>query len=610
MEGQVTHILGIAPYDGMKTAMERVAEEFPDIHLDAYTGDLEAGAAIVQSLQPDDYDVIISRGGTADRIRAATDLPVISIQLSVYDVLRAIKMAENYSNLYAIVGFPSITQPAHTLCDLLRLDMDIITVHSTDDTSRALDRLREGGYKMVVCDMVTHTLARQKGFDAFLITSGVESLHAAFTQAVEISDWFRKLRRQNLLLKGISRTRSGNTIVLNNGGHLVFHSKEVPPDNLLALLRSKIPDVSPASTLRFFHTEGTEFIRVTGRRVRAGLETYYAFDCQQSQIPIRASKNGLRFFDQAEALQQFMHSFYSISGAMGPLEDQVNAIAATHQPVMILGEAGTGKEQIARALYLRSPQVNSPLVVVDCSLMNDKNWEYLFNHYSSPLNDGNCTVYFQHLEHLAWSWQQELLAVATETNLSHRVRLLFSSVCADSQPLPEPVQILRSQLGCLTLQLPSLRSRRDELPSLATLYLSSLNAEQGKQIIGFDPRAAEQLLDYSWPNNCTQFKQVLQELVTLTDSAYIRGSVVAEILARERRIFHSENTAPAISLTEGGTLDEIILRAVRQTLEAVGGNQTLAAKQLGISRTTLWRYLNPKDKKGAGPSPHPAQPHP
>ena len=122
MEGQVTHILGIAPYDGMQTAMERVAEEFPNIQLDAYTGDLEAGASIVRSVQLENYDVIISRGGTADRIREVTDLPVVSIQLSVYDVLRAIKMAENYSNLYAIVGFPSITEPAHTLCDLLRLE--------------------------------------------------------------------------------------------------------------------------------------------------------------------------------------------------------------------------------------------------------------------------------------------------------------------------------------------------------------------------------------------------------------------------------------------------------------------------------------------------------
>ena len=67
-------------------------------------------------------------------------------------------------------------------------------------------------------------------------------------------------------------------------------------------------------------------------------------------------------------------------------------------------------------------------------------------------------------------------------------------------------------------------------------------------------------------------------------------------LARERRAFHSDSALPAAgSAAEGGTLDEIILNAVHQTLDAAGGNQTLAAKRLGISRTTLWRYLNPRD---------------
>ena len=172
---------------------------------------------------------------------------MVSIQLSVYDVLRAIKMAENYSNLYAIVGFPSITQPAHTLCNLLRLDMGIITIHNLEETNRALDRLREGGYKMVVSDMVTHTLARQKGFDAFLITSGVESLHDAFTQAIQISDRFRQLRRQNQLLEGVARSRSGNTIILDAAGQLAYAAREQPGETLLSLLRSRIPDIPSAA---------------------------------------------------------------------------------------------------------------------------------------------------------------------------------------------------------------------------------------------------------------------------------------------------------------------------------------------------------------------------
>ena len=79
-----------------------------------FTGDLDVGVAIVQSMSPNSYDCIISRGGTAELIRQVTDLPVVEIQLSVYDVLSTMKLAENYSNRYAIVGFPALrSRPIH-----------------------------------------------------------------------------------------------------------------------------------------------------------------------------------------------------------------------------------------------------------------------------------------------------------------------------------------------------------------------------------------------------------------------------------------------------------------------------------------------------------------
>ena len=81
------------------------------------------------------------RGGTAELLKQKLTMPVVEITFSVYDILRAIKMAENYNSLYAIVGFPSITGPAHTLCDLLRFNTDIVTVHSEAEVRSALERL-------------------------------------------------------------------------------------------------------------------------------------------------------------------------------------------------------------------------------------------------------------------------------------------------------------------------------------------------------------------------------------------------------------------------------------------------------------------------------------
>ena len=112
-------VLGIVPYEGMKTAMEREAEIYPDICLDVQTGDLEAGADIVRSLSPGAYDCIISRGGTAQLIRQATNIPVVEIQLSVYDVLRAIRLPRATPTAAPWSAFPASPNrliPSATCC--------------------------------------------------------------------------------------------------------------------------------------------------------------------------------------------------------------------------------------------------------------------------------------------------------------------------------------------------------------------------------------------------------------------------------------------------------------------------------------------------------------
>lgn len=587
----VYRILGIAPYEGMKTEMQRVAEEYPDIQLEVYTGDMEEGVAIVREHQDEDFDIVVSRGGTAELIREVSKIPVVAVRPSVYDILRAIKMAENYTKLYAIVGFPDITGPAHTLCDLLRLEVDIITIHSADEVDNTLERLKLGDYKMVIGDMITRTVARQKGMDALLITSGLESFHDAFDQVLAMGQRLHRLRRENFFLRKLIQEKNTNAVILSETGELVYFTQEEPDEAQLRAIRARIPEVPLTQPLKFYQIEHGALYNVTARVLRLGQKKYLSFRYKTSQISLRPEKNGVRSFNETEVTQLFMNSFYSLSGAMGAMEQDIDSIAMTRQPVMILGETGTGKEQIARALYLRGPRVKSPFTVIDCMNMTDKGRDFLFSHYNSPLNDDGGTIYFQHLDRLPEQYRRELLAAVLESDAAKRLRLIFSCTGEEDQPLSESLRVITARLGCLMLHLPPLRARVDELPSLASLYLSTLNMELGKQIIGFDPQAIALLLQYDWPNNYTQFKQVLQELATLTDAAYIRRSTVMNTLAQQRRVYRKTPIHTETADFRPQTLEEITRRAIQRTIDALDGNQTAAAKQLGISRTTLWRYL-------------------
>lgn len=585
------HILGIAPYDGMRTAMERAAETYPDIHLDVFTGDLEEGVAIVKDHLSNSYDCIISRGGTARMIRKVTDIPVIEIRLSVYDVLRTIKLAESYADRYAIVGFSSITEPAHILCDLLRWQIDIITIQDTQQIHATLLNLQQSGYRMVIGDMVTHTVAQEMGMNAFLITSGAESLHTAFEQALSISAGFRRMRLENLFLSRIMSEESETIVVLNEDGELDYAQPVAPQPEMLALLQKKRTEIPAHTALRFYHNQHGRLYRVMAQILRIGTAQYYLFHYDTSQIPLRSGKSGLRSFSKSECEHLFHNSFYNLSGALGELENRIGSLAATRQPLMILGEAGTGKEQIARLLYLRSGLSSKPFILVDCALAGEKTWDYLLNHYSSPLNDSGNTVYFQNFEAISQQQGQQLLALILSTDLSNRERLIFSCTCSGIRTMPKTAGRLMQLLGCLPLVLPTLRSREDEIPSLASLYLGSLNLELGKQITGFESRAIDQLRRFSWPDNYTQFKRVIQELAAVTNGYYIRSTTVAEVLSREQSAFtHDGRPLPADPQAQ--TLNQIIRSAIEQALADNGGNQTAAAKQLGIGRSTLWRHLN------------------
>lgn len=597
-----TRILGIAPYDGMRTAMEQAAQTYPEVELDVFTGDLEEGKAIVQQMPPNAYDCVISRGGTAALIRQVTDLPVVDIQISVYDVLRTMKLAENYTSLYAIVGFPSITEPAHTLCSLLGFNLDILTVHSASEVTHTLERLKEGGYRMVVCDMVTHTIARQMGFDAFLITSGVESLHSAIEQAVNISSWFGRLRQENLFLRSITQGQNGRAIVMEASGAIFYSSMTEVPPALLTALQEHLREIPASGNLKFYYTENDQLYSITAQQLLMNNLQRYLFYCIPSRIPIHTNRPGLRSLNRGECEYLFANSFYSLSGAMGTQDAEIQNLSYVRQPVFICGEPGTGKEQIARYLYLHSSLSNHPFVVANCALMTDKCWDFLLNHYNSPLNTTGNTLYFQNFESIPAAWSTELLDAIDETGLARRVRLIFSCSTYENEPVPAVLRNFSERLGSLNLELSPLRSRSDEIPSLASLYLSSLNLELGKQISGFEPKAIELLRQYPWPNNYTQFKNLLRSLATLTTGPYIRSSLVVELLTKERALRSSHSTAPAADasgVTADRTLDEIIGDAVRQTVAAHSGNRAAAARQLGISRTTLWRYLGKIDTENS-----------
>ena len=550
-------ILSIAPYEAMATSLIRAAEAYPGIQLEAYTGDLQAGVEIAQQLDLSQFDVIISRGGTAEMLRDVTDLPVVEIPVSLYDVLRTIKLAENYTDQTAIVGFPGVTENAHTLCNLMRFDIPIETVHHSEEVTRVLQKLRERNIHTVICDMVTHSVARSEGFQAMLITSGESSLHQALQDAESQGGTFRRIRHENQFLRSMISQDSRYCVVFNMKREKVFALSDILSAELLTVMRRRIPSVPNKGELLFYHHTGGIVHAVSASSFELQGQRYYVFRDQPSQIPLRTVHSGIRSYDAPECEQLFSNSFFTVSGSMGEMEQRLSPIAESGHAVMIVGEEGTGKEQIARALYLRSRLKNHPFIAVDGSRLTDKGWEFLLERHESPLSTEGTAIFFQHMEDAPEQRQNALISLIEETGLTRRLWLLFSCDTLEGETLNSFARKLSVKLGPLSLNLPTLRSRRDEIPALASLYLGNLNMELGKQISGFEPGALEMMTRYNWPGNYTQFKHVLHELTILTPGPYISGTDVAELLAQERKVYRRAPEQAGSLPFSGMTLDEI-----------------------------------------------------
>jgi len=585
-------ILAVAPYEAMAASLKRSAESFPDVRLDAFTGDLQEGVEILKNRDMSVYDAILSRGGTADMIRRITDLPVIEIPVMIYDILRTIKLAENYTDRMAVVGFPGVTGNAHTLCSLLRIRMPIETVHNSEEIPEVLDRLRRQQIDTVICDAVSHRTARNAGFQALLITSGERSLSQAIGIAIQQGRLFRKMKSENTLLRSMLQQNMQQCVVFNAEKDVVYSFTEKLSDGTAAAMRRRISAIPENRELLFYYQEGTTLHSIIASRFQLRDQQLYLFRDEPARISLRSAQPGIRFYDAAECEQLLSGSFFTLSGSMGTLESRLAALSNSLHPLMIIGEEGTGREQVARALYLQSELRNHPLVVVDGARLNDRSWNYLMEHHASPLGTARTAIFFYHLEELSSQRQHALLSLIEETGLARRLWLVFACEIRDGRIVDAFAEKLLSRLGPLTVELPSLRTRRDEIPALASIYLSNLDMELGKQVSGFEPGVLEMLTRYDWPGNYAQFKHVLHELCMVTEGHYISGTDTAEILAREHGMFRRLPEGAGFFSSAGMTLQEIERNVIEHTLNENKGNQSQTARQLGISRSTLWRILS------------------
>lgn len=591
MKTRKIKLLAVAPSESIQSQIYEITASMKHLEIDVYVGNLYSGVEIVQQKLDSSYDAILSRGETASMIKQVVKLPVIEIPLSFYDILHAIKLADNFHEPYAVVGFTPVTNSAHLLRDLLQLDIDIYTLFHLEDAVPLMAELKEKGYRLIVSGMGTDSVARRCGLNSILITTGRESICSAIEQAIQFCNVFVEIKEEKEFLNDLLKESEYETLVFDEKRELVFSTLSTLKKDLAMSLASRELQNLQGQDSTINRLKDGMLITMREKAVTIRGKNYTVFYFQQQKSPYLSPKNEIQIYSRNEAVDTFLQHYLELSTSVYEPAQPLQQLISSSYPVMVLGEAGVGKEQIAAMLYAQGKYQNRPYLVIDFELISDKSWAFLTNNVNSPMNDDGKTLYFRSLEKLSSARIDKLKSILHDTGICRRNRIILSYATLPGEKVPLSVIHLINQLSCLSVRLMPLRERSEEIQALASLYISTLNIDLAKQVIGFTKQASALIEQYQWPGNLTQFKRVITQLMTCSVSPYIQEEIVRKLLEAENANLTSASALSSV-LNLNKTLDEIEKDIAKAVLAESKGNQSQAAAKLGICRTTLWRMIN------------------
>jgi transcriptional regulator with PAS, ATPase and Fis domain len=308
------------------------------------------------------------------------------------------------------------------------------------------------------------------------------------------------------------------------------------------------------------------------------------------------------------------------SAAMKQIHRLVSRMGKSRFPVLILGETGTGKEVVARAIH--NVEGRGPFVIVDCSslvgpLMESELFGYAKGAFTGAHNQklglldaaNGGTAFFDEIGELPLDLQQKLLRVLQEKEFRAVGGLAqrssnFRVIAATNRDLAAEVETKRFRqdlyyrLNVMKLRLAPLRERKDDIPLLIDHFLDRHG--NGHQI---PDDVMESLVEYQWPGNIRELEHTVQQMVAMNSGPYISMADLPSSLVNhifERNVFPevAEATPPSFAsapfnIAGAGImpLAEVEKRAILQAMDYTKGDRTVAAAMLGIGRTTLYRKL-------------------
>ena len=633
----------IAPYKKMGELFSEICQEY-NKKIIIKIGDLEEGARQAVELEEQGaIDVVISRGGTAIAIKKkVTNLPVVEVQISGFDLIRALHQARKETNKIAVVGFYPFTYGIKGLGDIMNIDIEILTLKEnwyehTLYVEKKLKEIKKQGYNWIVGDNISVEIAERLGMNTVLVESGKEALMQSILEAEIVAEVRKKELEKNKRIKSIIDFAYEGIITVDQNGVIdTFNPQAVK------IFEKEAYKIIGENVNKMFPEFDFSKITKIGQKIEGKIWTVGDIKIVANIIPIRINDETVRTVVTFQKVSQIQkteqkireklylkgniaeNTFSDIIGQsqiFRNLKEEAKNYAQIDSPVLLYGETGTGKELFAQAIHNYSPRKNKSFVAFNCaalpeSLLESELFGYVGGAFTGAKKEGKMglfeqahegTIFLDEIGEISQNIQARLLRVLQE----HKVRRL-----GDDKVIPIDVRIIAStnkkliqllkenkfrddlyyRINVLNLEIPPLRERKEDISLLVNFFIKKCGYKFKKIVEGISEEGMQILENYDWPGNIRQLENIIERLVVRTDKNFIMTNLVKEIMKLQYGggIIDNYQKQGNINYPLSGNLENIIKNIIKEIINEEKGNKAAAARRLGISRTTLWRKMNNK----------------
>ena len=575
-----------------------------------------------------DIEVIIAGGGNALMIEAmGLATPLVKIQVSGFDVMQALWRAQRLATTAVFINYNQTIEQLQRYSSLFNIQVEQYIYHSVAEVVDLVHRVVQRPNCIIigashVCDIAESMHAKS----VFIYSQ--DALHQALVSAQQLALSLRAAREKREKLEAILRCVEDGIIYIDAKMQVEeFNPKAA---SILAIDAQEVLKKPVSNLLRNFaleqvvHSEKSEYnqlLQIGDSQVLSNRIAVFnqgkligALASFQDVKTIRKAEQSLRLSTRAKGLvaKSSLHNMIGENFQFKKLLSRAGQFAKSDASVLIQGETGTGKELIAQGIHLASNRASGPFVAINCasipeSLLESMLFGYEEGAFTGAQKTGKSglfelankgTLFLDEIGELPFSLQgrllralqeKEIMRLGSDTVLKVDIRIITATNRDLAQMICSSAfkQDLFYRINVLNLSVPALRERIEDVLLLIRHFFKLKKTSEliYRKIID---QATPWLLGHQWPGNIRELENIVERLAIMLKANMAETDIVCELQ-------QSLGGNTRIQQTSADNIKAVLASQQHHQLQAIlkdcNNNKTLAAKKLGISRSTLWRKL-------------------